>query len=293
MLPAEAGGCAALAAAAGEPLAGTASRIRHWLLLEQPGPWGHEALLDSDLPRDVGAALLDTERALGIRVLLIKRRDRRAGAPRRCYAAFTGRRQRVLATFEVEHPGELLEIDLETRLRTRWAGFGDLVPEPLVVVCTHGKHDPCCAREGAPVARALADRPNVWEATHVGGDRFAGNLVCFPHGIYYGRVTPDAAPALVDAYAEGRLLLEHYRGRSSHAPAVQAAEAHLRRELGLDGVDDLWVVEHERDGLHRVAFELASGEVRRVEVEEAPGEQRYLTCKATHPHRPPGFAVHA
>ena len=291
MLPAEAGGCAALAAAAGEPLVGTASRIRHWLLVEQPGPWGHDALLESGLPRAVGAALRAEEERLGVRILLIKRRDRPDPSPRRCFAAFTGRRQRLLATFEVADPAELLDLDLETRVRTRWAGFGDLLAEPLAVVCTHGKHDACCAREGAPVARALADRPDVWEATHVGGDRFAGNLVCFPHGLYYGRVTPEAAPAIVDAYAAGRIVLGSYRGRSAHAPAVQAAERHLLAAIGLDGVDDLVVTGHERGDPHRVSFRTPSGEERTVEVRESAGEGRFLTCKATHPHRPRRYEI--
>src|SRR5688572_32757811 len=32
------------------------------------------------------------------------------------------------------------------------------------------------------IARALAaeDEENVWECSHIGGDRFAANLICFP-----------------------------------------------------------------------------------------------------------------
>ena len=62
--------------------------------------------------------------------------------------------------------------------------------DPFFLVCTHGRHDTCCAVEGRPVAAALESaRPGaVWECSHVGGDRFAANVVAMPHGIYYGQV---------------------------------------------------------------------------------------------------------
>ena len=46
---AEALPCATLSRALAEPLYGTASRVRGWVLLEQPGPWGREAVLESRL----------------------------------------------------------------------------------------------------------------------------------------------------------------------------------------------------------------------------------------------------
>lgn len=289
----EASTCTALALAADEPLVGTASRLRHWLLIEQPGRWGHDALTESGLPLEVGSHLKTAGERLGIRVLLIKRRAQHGSGVRRCFAAFTGRRERRLSAFSIREPRELLDLDLPGLMRSQWAGLGRPTTEPLTVVCTHGKHDPCCAREGLPLARALSERENVWEATHVGGDRFAGNLVCFPHGLYFGRVEPTEAERVVDAYEAGRIALEWYRGRSSYPPAVQAAEIGLREELHLDGVDDLVLVAHDRaaGGVHRVSFLVPGGATRVVEVEEVLLEERRLTCKATHPHRPRSFSL--
>jgi hypothetical protein len=290
---AEPGLCAARAAAAGEPLAGTASRFRHWLMVEQPGPWGYDALLEGGLPTEVGAALAERGDDLGIRVLLIRRRDRPNPAPRRCFAAFTGRQEQRLSTFEVDEPSELLGLDLGSLVERRWKGFGRGIPGPLLLVCTHGKRDPCCSRYGGPPARALADRPEVWESTHVGGDRFAGNLVCFPHGFYFGRVDALSGPRVADAYARGAIVLEHYRGRSSYPPAVQAAEQELRTALGFSGVDDLVLERHIRDagGRHRVVFRDSRGERRGVVVRETKLEARLLTCKAEHPHAPRSFVL--
>ncbi|MDP9392751.1 MAG: hypothetical protein M3Q27_00150 [Actinomycetota bacterium] len=53
----------------------------------------------------------------------------------------------------------------------------------------------CCAVSGRPLAAALtaAYGDRVWECTHLGGDRFAGNVAVLPHGYLYGRVSPAAA----------------------------------------------------------------------------------------------------
>jgi hypothetical protein len=285
--------CTAISAAEGEALAGSASRLRHWLMVEQPGPWGHDALLEGALPVDVGRRLKEAGDNLGVRVLLIQRRDRPNPARRRCFAAFTGRKERRLATFEVDDARELLELDIGGLVRTHWRGFGEPLGRPLILVCTHGKHDQCCARYGGPVSRALAHRPDVWECSHIGGDRFAGNVVCFPEGLYFGRVTADSATGVVDAYQRGSISLEHFRGRSSYAPAVQAAEHELRSSLGLVRVDEVDLEQHARltRGRHRIVFRIGDGETRTVEVTESTSSERPLTCKALHPHAPRTFVL--
>lgn len=287
MTRAERPSCSSLSRALGEEAVATASRFRYWLMVEQPGPWGHDALVDSGFPIDVGAALAAVGRRLGIRVLLIKQRDGAPSPRRRCFAAFTGRRERRLRAFEVDRPQELLDLDLPGLARDRFRSVGSPWVEPLFLVCTHGKHDACCARHGAPLYRALASvEEGVWECTHIGGDRFAGNLVCFPHGLYYGRVAPAWGPVVAAAYRRGEIALDFFRGRSAYPPAVQAAEHHLRRRTGILGVDDVEVVGHRtRGALHEVDL-VAAGDRFTVEVEVGLAHARPLTCKSLHPRRP-------
>lgn len=284
--------CSSVSEASGEPLRATASRYRFWLLVEQPGPWGHDALVDSGFPTGLGRTLRETGRRLGIRVLLIKRRDRAVG-PRRCYLAYTGSRERRVRSFEIDEPADVLELDLPDLVRRRFEGVGTAVDEPLHLVCTHGKHDPCCARRGAPLFRAIEHLGSVWECTHIGGDRFAGNLVCFPHGMYFGRVPAAAAGGVVAAYADGRVTLEHYRGRSAFSPPVQAAEQEVRVRFGIEGVDDLVLRGHRRlpGRRHRVEFAGANGARHLVHVRVLDLEPRVLTCKADHAAPPRGFEV--
>jgi hypothetical protein len=286
--------CSSVSAASDEPLTGTASRYRLWIMLEQPGPWGHQALIESKLPVEVGSHLRVLGRDLGIRVLLIKRRDR-TSRRRRCFFAYTGTRDRRFRFLDLDDPRALLDLDLPTFATRHFAGIGEEVIGPQFLVCTHGKHDPCCAREGAPLFRAIEGFRDgaVWECTHVGGDRFAGNLVCFPHGLFFGRVTPEAAPAVVEAYTRGEILLDHYRGRAAYSPGVQAAEEQIRRTYGVTGVDDLTLVRHvgQEQSSQRIEFVGPNWERYAAEVEVGELGPRPLTCKARHAHAPRAFSV--
>ena len=156
--------------------------------------------------------------------------------------------------------------------------------DPLFLACTHGRHDKCCSIRGNQVSRIACAKPgaDAWECSHIGGDRFAANLVCFPHGIYYGRVGISDVAHLMNDYAAGTLCLEHYRGRCCYPFAVQAAEYFARRESGAMGVEDVSLEGVSRtDGVLSAIFSLAGG--RRAEVELRVGQLgRYrLTCGST------------
>jgi hypothetical protein len=122
----------------------------------------------------------------------------------------------------------------------------DLVPgRRQYLVCTNGARDPCCAIRGPAVAQALERaRPGqVYECSHLGGHRFAANVLVLPDGLCFGRLDARSAPALADELDAGRLPLEHLRGRTAFEPEQQAAEILMRRDLALAGLADLTLVE--------------------------------------------------
>lgn len=85
----------------------------------------------------------------------------------------------------------------------------------------------------------------VWESSHVGGHRFAANLVVLPRGLHYGRLSPAQGPTAVREAAHGRVVPEVLRGRPGQAPPVQAAEVHARHLDGLTALDALSVTGYE------------------------------------------------
>ncbi|GAA1538067.1 hypothetical protein GCM10009741_46010 [Kribbella lupini] len=110
---------------------------------------------------------------------------------------------------------------------------GTLTTDPIYLVCTHGRHDACCAVRGRPAAAALtaAYPDRTWECSHIGGDRFAANLVFLPHSLFYGHVPADQAVPLAESYNQGTITPTYYRGSGAHPPPVQAAQ-HFARTTG-------------------------------------------------------------
>lgn len=287
--------CAATSAGRDEPLAGTASTVRAFLLVENPGPWGREALRDSRMPEGVRRGLAAAAREARVRVLMIRRHHR--PAPRRhfhVFAAWTDPAAPRLGTVELDSPEELLDLDLTALGRGEDAGLR-AHDGLLLCVCTHGRHDACCAERGRPVAQALtAARPEeTWEVSHIGGDRFAGNLLVLPAGLYYGRLDAVSALEVADAADAGRLDLAHLRGRSAYPMPVQAAEIALRRELGETGEDALRLREATRDGMRTTATFLGAGGRWAVDVHTVDGAAERLTCRAERDHPVPEHRVEA
>jgi hypothetical protein len=295
-VPAEPFRCSTVALALKEPQHGTASIVRNWILIEQPGPWGPNAYMQSRLPRPVARWLRSRTAELGIRVVLLRRHGRTDPEHRRCYLAHTG-----ATTSWVEHgvlrsPQEILDVDLSALAAGERTGFGRLNERPLYLVCTNGRRDPCCAERGRPLARTLsaAFGERVWECSHIGGDRFAGNVVCFPHGIYLGRVRPEEAVSIAQRYEEGIIDLDHYRGRSCYDFAVQSAEYFVRRRENLHRVNDLVLVKRTegRPGEVIAQFSSPDGSIYRVRVRSTPVvEARPLTCHAAEESRPRNFEL--
>lgn len=266
-----------------EPLGGTASRIDRWLLVEYRGLWGHDALTGSGLSDQVKARLRELAAAQPrTRLLLIRRPDRRHHDGLAVYVADSRQGQERLAVLEVRAHEELRRLDPFE--------LAEPVDEPLFLVCTHGKHDRCCARYGRPLWEGVSeqlDESSAWQCTHVGGDRFAGNLVVLPYGIYYGRVDRDDVANVLDHQLAGQVALEHYRGRSCWPFAVQAADRRVRAEEGLTGITDVSLagVTRESEKRSTVRFDTRVGP-REVDIVEELGELTLLTCGSPVARRP-------
>ena len=279
--------CSVRARARGDSPVGSAPPAQRWLLIEQPGPWGREALVESRFDPDVAPRLAARARAEHVRLLLVRRPGGRLAdsGSRYAYAYADARPGREGLWWSTR----AADADL---LSAPWDGsVGDPASGPTYLVCTHGGHDACCAVRGRPLARALAapGSADVWECSHLGGDRFAANVLVLPHGFYYGQVPGDGAE-LVAAHERGEVALPWLRGRAGVPPAGQAAQQHARAELGLLGIGDLPVTrvraltapgaEIER---WTVTMEGPHGDVVATVQSSPSAEAANLTCRATHP----------
>ena len=270
--------CALRAQLRGDPMLGTAFPAGRVLLVEQPGPWGRDGLRQSRFDHSVATELERKAAAKGVRVLAIRHFGRtRPGGPRRWALADcgAGREEQRWGSYRAD--ADLLDLTLD-------GTEGVKLPLPTFLVCAHSRHDVCCALRGRPVARALAELSpdRVWECSHIGGERFAANVLVLPMGLMYGRVLPFVAREFIDAADAGEVVGALLRGRIGYVPAAQAAIAFAHEQLALRRVDEVRVTGvHRRHG-EPIVVELATlhGPVEvTVAVHRTRAEK--LTCNAS------------
>ncbi|MBM7784265.1 sucrase ferredoxin [Tenggerimyces flavus] len=274
--------CSELSAALGEPLAGTAAAAVTYLCIEQSGPYGREALVESHFDADVGSALAARSSKGGVRIQLIRRpgphADRHApGAPRTVLIAHTRPGLTWCERAVISSPADLLALDFAELAAGVAPRFGVLDSSPVLLVCTNGRRDVCCAVRGRPLALELsALHPDaVWESTHTGGHRLAPTAVSLPTGYVYGRLDVAFAESVLAATAKGTMLLDRCRGRSTWSGPGQVAELAVRELLGERDADAV-VVSAGPDG----ALEVSVGSRRwLVSVEQRVLEPpRAVSC---------------
>jgi hypothetical protein len=285
--------CADVSGAASEDLAATASRVDRWVLIEYRGLWDRDVLGGSLLSVPLKAHLREQLTKLGhSRLLFVKRPERRSHKRRMLFVGSCRPGEERFYALEFDHHDDLVDYDFAAALLDGGTP-GVPLEHPLFVVCTHGKRDRCCAKYGRPLYDRLKGKVDpewVWQSTHVGGDRFAGNVVVLPEGLYFGRVGEDDLDPILDDYFAGRVNLERYRGRSAYTFAVQAAEQAVRERTGLAGINDVELVGVEPKDEGWIVSLRAGGRKYKAEAwAELGDEPVYLTCGSVTAQRPRRF----
>jgi hypothetical protein len=100
-----------------------------------------------------------------------------------------------------------------------------------VFVCVHAARDIRCGLAGPPVAevfqatleaRGLSAQVAVRRTSHVGGHKYAGNVLIYPSGDWYGYVTPGDVERIVDQHiGAGHIVRDLWRGRMGLSPEEQ------------------------------------------------------------------------
>ena len=171
-----------------EALPGTAKPGKIILALEFVTNWGHDILdgtaLGEELTEKVEKFLKDN----GAQLQFIRRpgregQQRAASSTRQLYISWAegygDDPTPILESLQVSGPEALLDLDLSAP----GAAGGQRIDGPLLLVCTHGKRDKCCAVFGRPVADELTAKYGqmVWESSHTKGHRFAPSMILLPH----------------------------------------------------------------------------------------------------------------
>jgi hypothetical protein len=250
----------------GDTLAATAPPAPRWLLLEVPGGWPAAIGDHPEFATAEGRQLLAELRQRETRLQFIRRpreRSGTAGTGDRRMAFVDGVPAPVCArwstwrTLEDLLDGQFERIDAPA---TR---------DPFLLVCTHAKHDQCCAVRGRPILDALvADgRVDVWETSHLGGDRFAANVMVAPTGAVHGRVDLSDVDDLIDAAVNHRVVPRRLRGLAGWPTVVQAAQHEARGQgWGTTDAESLAANQILQPGEHRWQVHLDVGDGRTAAI---------------------------
>jgi hypothetical protein len=218
--------------------------------------------------------------------LLIRSRERLVEPGIHFYVVSVKEDHPSLHAFQLAGYADLLDVDIQAVLSggQAYRQYQDF--EPLILVCTNGKRDPCCAKFGPSLFRQLLklEPGRVWQCSHDGGHRFAANAVCLPHGIFLGRLRAGDGQQVLDAYRRGEILLDHYRGRACYAEVVQAADYYLRRETGILDIASFHFLESEESDsdIWNIRFQdIKSGKIHQLSIaRETSGVKIYQSCNS-------------
>jgi hypothetical protein len=280
-----------------EPMLATASQVRGWVLVEVRGAWGEDAIHRSALAEHVPRDWKDQLKRRHVRAVCIRTHLRDHAPDVRLYACGVrrpGHGTAPLWTRDVPSLADVVAAMDDLRLHRDEATGWRRREQRLILVCTNGRHDQCCANRGRPLVRALRETrwaDQLWECSHIGGDRFAANVVVLPDSIYFGRVEPESAVPLLERLDAGRLDLAHFRGHTALSLAEQAVEHFVRHEFDVDAVDAVAIEGRGDDGAFTVRIGERSARVRverRMVTVTEP-----LTCRGRSDQLVPTFTLHS
>lgn len=232
---------------------GSATTFDALLLVEWPLPW----------PRDVAdiEALAPAAADGRARVMTVVPRPDQGeadGLARVVHHRRTGTHHLTGVDHRVRHddvPALLARLlDAITDDTSSWPSAVGAAP-PEVLVCAHGRRDPCCGRWGTLLHVELAARwsdVRVWRCSHTGGHRFAPTAITLPDGRAWAYVEADLLDGVVRRTADLDVLKAHDRGCS----AV-----------------DLWAQPVERAVFERIGWPWLHHQLTAVEVAVADGER--------------------
>ncbi|KAH9476090.1 Altered inheritance of mitochondria protein 32 [Psilocybe cubensis] len=120
-----------------------------------------------------------------------------------------------------------------------------------IYVCTHGVRDCRCGERGKQVYNALVKAVNdarqrepiarnirIGEVGHVGGHKYAANVLIYPQGEWLGIVKPDDAPSLINQALES--LRKGVKPLDSTAPPTFLSHWRGRMGLSKEEQKNLW-----------------------------------------------------
>lgn len=222
------GFCSITSSLRNDSIVGSATHFQRALLIEYNQTWLKDILTNNNLPASVQKFLTELQSSKTSTKIIFIKRSLTKGKLLNIFFLNNREISPFLNPTTITSYNQLLDLDYEQLFN---------IPSPealpsMFLVCTHGKKDKCCAKFGLPIYTNMYEMgANVWQCSHIGGDRFAPNIIYLPHCHYYGHLITSELETLVKTIAHNSIYIPKYRGRSCYNKTTQTAEIILRNRL--------------------------------------------------------------
>jgi hypothetical protein len=228
---------------------GTAGEYDLYVLMELPLPWAADPWKSPLLPDDLRELASKTQE-LGLKLRQLAIQPDPDYSQRYYTRIFIYRRPTGMFAYYVKSEylvpsdevapflGTLLTTSNQQPAASSYRQDTEQIRE--MFVCTHGTRDACCGKFGYSIYSLLrhvhapgTQHPapgtyvRAWRVSHLGGHRFAPNLLDFPEGRYWARLDESALEAVLLRDQPTAALRAHYRGWSGLDPLCQVAEREI------------------------------------------------------------------
>jgi len=220
---------------------GTAGSYAGYLLVEWPLPWPRDV---SELDVMEGARDALGDRGIRVQLLVPPEGPDRSSLrialylrPPGLFTRYVGKETSVPFRARDSEERDALGRSIRTATEELLAGGGSSIPQPDVLVCTHGRRDRCCGSFGTELWRGAESRGDIEgrlaRTSHTGGHRFAPTGIVLPDGTLWAYLDPDLLAGAVSHRGPLAQLLRRYRGCSGlSTPSVQAVERAIFARMG-------------------------------------------------------------
>lgn len=287
----------------GEDVIGSATNYQTYILVECPLPWTSEAFNSKWVPQNLKILVEEVKRAkLPIRFLLIAN-DVSHKVNYTTLLIYQKKEGLSKGYHKQEFKLENIEkvAAVVQKLLCGISSNSEIETTTIkdILVCTHGSHDKCCARYGAPFyfqvtannADLCLDNVRIWKSSHFGGHRFAPTVIDLPEGRYYGRLDKDSFRSILTRTGDIGCLNKVYRGWGILPAALQILERELILCNGWDWLNYKVagkILEQSLDNntiLGELSFEQPSGSLYTYQAklvrDENKTQQLKSSCNAT------------
>lgn len=164
-----------------ESLLGSAPIAQVWMMLEYEGKWNKKAFDESALPEEIKRKFNKELKAIEKPRLLLIKQSKKEDSKKSFFVALPNQNGSLLLKFSFSNYEELINLDLPDIVKNSDKYKKQLVDEAIILICTNGLRDKCCARNGVPTYQQLNEHygKQIWQSTHHGSHRFSANMLFY------------------------------------------------------------------------------------------------------------------